>query len=460
MLLRLPLLGLLALAHRAAAEDVDWLLAAHNPAATGYASALTKTDGGKGLTLSNGLVSRSFITEPNFATVDLRRLDPMYSGGGSFFRANAPEATVTLSHDCTRKQMRACSDGNGTDILCEQPFCSTVHDFTVGGVDGQVHFAQRTNSSFVPKVNTTSAFTFVSYTTGPISSYPPRFAWTTGEFHSRTNLPWPPRGVRLNVTFVAPSSSPNKGIKAHVIYEIYDALPVFSKWIEFTNPSEGAIETEITSAAVEMLRVPEHMAPSPGAGTRLMVETDFMPRHTYWTNYKYPSRGTTTGPGSIWGGGYMDTHTFFNDNMYQDDAHDGALCVSKVYPDLLLNVSYPYLLQTSQRRFHTLLPIRWRFMTHFLPPSRYGPGWLVKPGTGFESFRVLELLQDSDDEERQELGRRAMMRTLAPQTTASFVYMMNDGKHPDDESFSAMMRNASAVGFGKLPKQSANKVPK
>jgi hypothetical protein len=43
------------------------------------------------------------------------RLDPLYSGGGSFFRANAPEATVTLGHDCGRRQMRACSDGNGTD---------------------------------------------------------------------------------------------------------------------------------------------------------------------------------------------------------------------------------------------------------------------------------------------------------------------------------------------------------
>jgi hypothetical protein len=173
--------------------------------------------------------------------------------------------------------------------------------------------------------------------------------------------------------------------------------------------------------------VPEHVAPSPGAGTRLMVETDYMPRHTYWTNYNYPSRGKTTGPGSIWGGGYMDTHTFYNDDMcllratylhviyiilcfakpssgfhsaliapvsgsihddsfvhrsrYQDDAHDGALCVSKVYPDLLLNVSYPY-----------------------------GPGWLVKPGDGigFESFRVLELLQDSDDEVSKRLCRFAV----------------------------------------------------
>jgi hypothetical protein len=68
-------------------------------------------------------------------------------------------------------------------------------------------------------------------------------------------------------------------------------------------------------------RVPEHVAPSPGAGTRLMVETDYMPRHTYWTNYNYPSRGKTTGPGSIWGGGYMDTHTFYNDDMYLSEQH-------------------------------------------------------------------------------------------------------------------------------------------
>ena len=53
--------------------------------------------------------------------------------------------------------------------------------------------------------------------------------------------------------------------------------------------------------------------------------------------------------------------------------------------------------------------------------AQYGPGWLVEKGEGFESFRVFELLQDSDDEERQELGRRAMLRTLAPQTTASIV---------------------------------------
>ena len=48
----------------------------------------------------------------------------------------------------------------------------------------------------------------------------------------------------------------------------------------------------------------------------------------------------------------MDTHTWYNDDMYQDDAHDGALCVSRVYPNLLLNVSYP-VSATCLRAFST-----------------------------------------------------------------------------------------------------------
>jgi hypothetical protein len=60
--------------------------------------------------------------------------------------------------------------------MCEQPFCRRAQDFTVGGVDGQRHMAQRTNASFAPTVNASSAFTFVGYVAGPISTYPPRFA--------------------------------------------------------------------------------------------------------------------------------------------------------------------------------------------------------------------------------------------------------------------------------------------
>ena len=100
----------------------------------------------------------------------------------------------------------------------------------VGGVDGQVHFAQRVNSSFAPTVNASTTFRYSSHSSGPISSHPPRFAWTPGEFNSR-KLPWPPRGVRLNVSFAAPADCPNQALTAHVIYELYDAIPVFSKWV-------------------------------------------------------------------------------------------------------------------------------------------------------------------------------------------------------------------------------------
>ena len=124
--------------------------------------------------------------------------------------------------------------------------------------------------------------------------------------------------------------------------------------------------------------------------------------------------------------------------MYQDDAHDGALCVSRVYPNLLLNVSYPvsakclrFLHAANVLGGHAVsfrlrkCEMVWNPFDKRRPEegtgAQYGPGWLVEKGEGFESFRVFELLQDSDDEERQELGRRAMLRTLAPQTTASIV---------------------------------------
>ena len=100
----------------------------------------------------------------------------------------------------------------------------------IGGVGGQVHFAQRGNASFAPTVNASTTFRYSSHSSGPISSHPPRFAWTPGDFNSR-KLPWPPRGVRLNVSFAPPADCPNQALTAHVIYELYDAIPVFSKWV-------------------------------------------------------------------------------------------------------------------------------------------------------------------------------------------------------------------------------------
>ena len=402
--------------------DADWLL----NATASYDARVTESEGV--VSMTNGLVSRSFRVTPNFFTFVLRREDVAYASAGNFLRSLSPEATVRVSHGCKPAMMRACSDGNGTDIMCLQPLCSRVHDFTIGGVDTAVlpasAFAQFDLATLAANIstNTSHSFQYTGHTSGELSSYPPRFSFKPGEVNSRTDLPWPPRGVRLNVSFAAPSACENQKLRAHVIYELFSGLPVFSKYVELVNNHEQ-IESEITSLAVEQLRAPEHMLPMQnGQGGRLLVETDAMPRHTYWTDYRYPSRGKTSGPGSLWGGANMDTKVFWNDDLYQDDAHDGALNVGRVYPDLLVNVSYPL-----------------------------GPGYLLAPrGTTFQSFHVYELLQDSDDEERQELGRRAMIRTLAPQTTQSFLYHMDTGKHDpanNDCDFKQMMADASSVGF-------------
>ena len=70
----------------AVSQQNDWLVHRQDSK-----TRLLKT--ASGLKLTNGLIERSFATQPDgyFCTIDLRR------GDRSFFRALAPEANVTLN---------------------------------------------------------------------------------------------------------------------------------------------------------------------------------------------------------------------------------------------------------------------------------------------------------------------------------------------------------------------------
>ena len=74
------------LATAAVSQQKDWLVHRQDSKAR-----LLKT--AKGLRLTNGLVERTFATQPDgyFCTTDLRR------GDRSFFRALSPEANLTIS---------------------------------------------------------------------------------------------------------------------------------------------------------------------------------------------------------------------------------------------------------------------------------------------------------------------------------------------------------------------------
>ena len=65
----------------------------------------------------------------------------------------------------------------------------------------------------------------------PMCAQSADWAWTPGARHS-VEAPWPPKGLRLSVDFEAPRGRCGCycGLRATVVYELYDGLPTFGKW--------------------------------------------------------------------------------------------------------------------------------------------------------------------------------------------------------------------------------------
>ena len=77
---------------RGVAQSADWLVSTSPPAPTTLTAPTPTT-----IVLSNGLVARTFVTAPCFATVELELLRPP----ATFFRGLSPEAVVTLNGSAT-----------------------------------------------------------------------------------------------------------------------------------------------------------------------------------------------------------------------------------------------------------------------------------------------------------------------------------------------------------------------
>ena len=145
-----------------------------------------------GLKLTNGLIERTFATQPDgyFCTTDLKR------GDRSFFRALSPEANVTL---------------NG------QPF-------NIGGCRGQPEnhyecwYAERWPLSKDP-----DAFAYRNYA---LSKPSKSFEWQPRS--GAPDMAWPPRGLRLTVEFVHAFLH---GVRVFVNYEMYDNIPAYRKFV-------------------------------------------------------------------------------------------------------------------------------------------------------------------------------------------------------------------------------------
>lgn len=344
------------------APQRDWLL---HPADEATKARALRGMHANELVLTNGLVSRTFRLAPNAATVALDDLRT----GKSLLRAVRPEAIVQL---------------NG-------------QDYPVGGLVGQP-----VQNFLLPEwleqlTTPDNAFRFERFELGPTQE---RFPWKRRPSWMSADLPWPAPGVRLSLHFTAAPQAPEalRDVSITIYYELYDHLPLFSKWMTIENRSTAPIT--INKFVAEQLAVVE-------AESRV---SEF-PGPSYFTNL-LPL--------------HVETNMAFGDNM--NAINDNQAVVWKTDPSYGTQVDY---------NLKTLC------LLEVAPPI--GPNVELAAGEGFTGLHVFELLMDSTERERRGLTQRAMYRAMAPWTTENPILM--HVRSADPASVKAAIDQAAEVGF-------------
>lgn len=193
----------------------DWLIDGSS-----FKSAIIEKDGF--VTMSNGLISRTFSLIPDVATTDFSNL----MTGKELIRAVKPEAILTINNK----------------------------PFRIGGLVGQPvnNFLKKEWITSL-KQDSLSPFSFSGYKTSKISA---RFEWKKRPEWMAHDIPWPPDGKQIDFTYLTKEDAGDfSGIKIVVHYEIYDGLPLLCKWLTVNN--ESGKEIIINSFTSEILALTE-----------------------------------------------------------------------------------------------------------------------------------------------------------------------------------------------------------
>jgi len=331
-------------------SSTDWLLQPEP-----FKAKIFREDNGKTLVISNGLISRKFRLSPNAATVDFQNL----MSGETVIRAIRPEAVLEI---------------NGKR-------------YEVGGLEGQPDQAYFMSQWLDSLTANPDAFQFIGYKEGETKERLPyrRKRWSS-------DLPWPPPGKSLAIDFRHPSRE-LEAVTVCVHYEVYDGIPLLSKWLTITN--SGNSEIRLNSFVGENLAVIE---PEVSVGPveqwerpNIHIESD------YAFNGMTPKSANRT-------------------------AHWAA------DPSFTSQVNYA--LETP-----CVLEVR-------LP---LGPDETINPGQTFEAFRIFELIFDSTERERKGLALRRMYRTVAPWVTENPIFMHL--KSTDPKIVKQAVDQCADVGF-------------
>ena len=199
-------------------HDGDWLVGPVARRAGAF-----RGEGPHELVLDNGLIRRTFVLAPAFATVALDSLPD----GRSVLRAVRPEATLSV---------------DGVELR-------------IGGLRGQPNHAWLQRDWLAAMSADPAAFVLVDWSLGPTVA---PFAWRRTR-PAEAARPWPAPGVRLSLRFAPPPpleggvAPPALDVELH--YELYDGIPAFQKQLVVRN--RGATPVRLDSFCLEKLAVVE-----------------------------------------------------------------------------------------------------------------------------------------------------------------------------------------------------------
>ncbi len=190
--------------------STDWLL---DP--TPYRAGVYQTAIQGEFVLSNGLISRTFRSSPNAATIGFRN----HVTDASIIRGVKPEAALVI--DSVR--------------------------YNIGGLAGQPNYAYL-DAGWIDDLTVDSmAFQFESMQFGSPQAH---MAWKRSRHHDPSSV-WPPAGMHLQLKFGPPPSEPAlNGVQATVHYLLYDGLPAYSKWITVQNGANHPIDIDAFASEI------------------------------------------------------------------------------------------------------------------------------------------------------------------------------------------------------------------
>ena len=319
----------------ASVSGPDWLLDG-----SAYKAGVYQGQSPKDLVISNGLVERTFRISPSLACYSFRNLIT----GQEMIRAVKPEAMLTI----------------GGNIV------------EAGGLSGQFEYGYL-KTEWLNSFTASGSFTLTDFSVNDIK---PFLEWQPVRWIP--DHTWPPKGKEI--TFYLEGSSPvTTGIGIEIHYEIYDGLPLVSKWLEVVNNRPEAISVDRVTS--EVLAFVEEE-----------VSVDKMnqwktPNIFIASNYSFMGM---TGPSAD------RVTSWLADSAYTTQ------------------VNY-------ERKTPCLLVCR--------PPL--GPGIKLAYQQHFTSLRIWELCYDSYDRERKGLSERKMYRTISPWALENPIFMHLTSSDPD-----------------------------